>query len=537
MPRKLELTFQKGSDGRLGRWRKKYLGKVHYLGNGKSQSDFESYKLAYAKWEKLKLEIEPAVVPISKPFDADYDSVIQEWELALAWAIKNNDDAEAIVAREKVIGLRQRKASKTQIPIANEDRVFGRFRADPAILDNVADIALTNVKNATAAEWDELRLSMRAMTNRMISPITPVVEGDLDLLAMVPEGLREELRWRDRIECQRRLNEGAGDDTLVAWAETYLKKQRERCFAGEISAGRYNAVDTCTKFFRDWLGGDTPVKSVTGRTLSKYHTFLLEQVTAGSCASGYALDRMSIAKSLIRWLWEQDAIDSLPKNITSSELRISRVASTPKVFSIEEVGQLLMMSTGRTRLYVLLAMNTGMTQKDIADLRDDQVDWTKQRLTRKRSKTQKHTGVPTVTYKLWTETFDLLEKYRSGADRVLLNRQGEPLHRAWIDENGKFKKIDNIKSAYFRLMTKLDFTKPLKLLRKTSPSLIDDDPRFRGLGELFLGHAPNTVADKHYIQKSETALDEAIDFLRATYRIEIVTAAGACHAEVVSDCE
>ena len=39
MPRKYELTFQRGADGRSGRWKKFYRGKAHYLGAGRSKSD------------------------------------------------------------------------------------------------------------------------------------------------------------------------------------------------------------------------------------------------------------------------------------------------------------------------------------------------------------------------------------------------------------------------------------------------------------------------------------------------------------------
>ena len=61
---------------------------------------------------------------------------------------------------------------------------------------------------------------------------------------------------------------------------------------------------------------------------------------------------------------------------------------------------------------------------------------------------------------------------------------------------------------------------PFKLLRKTSATLINSDERFRRLDSLFLGHAPSTIAEKHYSATADTALDAAIDYLRSKYQVE-----------------
>ena len=56
MPRKYELTFQRGGDCRSGRWKKFYRGKANYLGSGRSKSDIESYRTAMEAWKKLKVQ-------------------------------------------------------------------------------------------------------------------------------------------------------------------------------------------------------------------------------------------------------------------------------------------------------------------------------------------------------------------------------------------------------------------------------------------------------------------------------------------------
>ena len=52
-------------------------------------------------------------------------------------------------------------------------------------------------------------------------------------------------------------------------------------------------------------------------------------------------------------------------------------------------------------------LNCGMYQNDIAELRNEEVNWTRRHDHRRRSKTRERNG-PVVTYKLWPETFALL---------------------------------------------------------------------------------------------------------------------------------
>ena len=88
MPRKLELTFQKGADGRMGRWKKFYRGKSHYVGSGRCKSDAEGYRTALATWTSLKLKLDAESDAIPRIRDVEYDEVIGEWELVLSWSVQ-----------------------------------------------------------------------------------------------------------------------------------------------------------------------------------------------------------------------------------------------------------------------------------------------------------------------------------------------------------------------------------------------------------------------------------------------------------------
>jgi integrase len=194
-------------------------------------------------------------------------------------------------------------------------------------------------------------------------------------------------------------------------------------------------------------------------------------------------------------------------------------------FAVEEIKQLLGEASERTRLYVLLMLNCGMYPVDIALLRQDEVDWITGRIIRKRTKTRdRSSNVPKVDYLLWQETFALLREHRSkNPELVLVNAKGAPLWQ-YKEKNGKVSKITNIQSAYIELMknSKLpeEQRKPLKALRKTPSSMLENHAEYGRYAEYFLGEAPKTVASRHYIKPSRKQFDKAIKWLGQQFGIK-----------------
>ena len=166
-------------------------------------------------------------------------------------------------------------------------------------------------------------------------------------------------------------------------------------------------------------------------------------------------------------------------------------------------------------------VNCGFTQCDVSDLQDSEVDWNLGRIKRKRSKTQHKEETPEVDYLLCKETFEFLRHHRSGTNTVLLTKSGG----LWNWERmvgGKYKSADNIASCYRHLKAKLaregtPFTKPVKLLRKTSASMLDKHENFGRFAPHFLGHAPVNVSTGHYIRPSTEQLDAAVGWLAIKY--------------------
>ena len=305
--------------------------------------------------------------------------------------------------------------------------------------------------------------------------------------------------------------------TVREAVDDFLGRKEAQALNGERSAGRYGSLRRCLEDFVEWYGGRKPVEEINSKTLLDWHTHLLKQIAKGMTRA-YARDHMQAVKQFIRNAWELELLE-LPRNLQSKDLEIRLPATKVEVFEVDELKHLLDNTNDRLRLWLLLMANCGMQQKDIADLQQAEVDWENGRLKRKRSKTGDKDSVPEVDYLLWPQTFELLTKLRSNhPDLALTNRTGKPL---WMEniKNGKEQRTDAIRSAYFRLVRKLEIPKPkaLKLIRKTSASMLEDHDTFGRYAQYFLGQSPDSVASKHYVRPSKEQFDKAVIWLGKQY--------------------
>ena len=259
----------------------------------------------------------------------------------------------------------------------------------------------------------------------------------------------------------------------------YIRQKQQQQENNELSAGRVYAIGLHLNYFSDWLGKDTAVSEIDGTTLLKYQSRLLDNLKSKNLSKTTAQHYLKTVKAFMRWLWQVEAIPSLPRVLDgkAGPLKIRANTPTAVVFTPEEVRKLLGAASDRTRLYILLMLNCGMTQKDISDLKCEEVNWGEGRIVRKRSKTSDHENVPVVNYLLWPETLRLLEQERTDENqgRVLHNANGSALCTEVLTADGKYKKTDNVKNAFDRLRKKEGIDKPLKSFKKTSATLVKGD--------------------------------------------------------------
>jgi hypothetical protein len=83
--------------------------------------------------------------------------------------------------------------------------------------------------------------------------------------------------------------------------------------------------------------------------------------------------------------------------------------------------------------------------------------------------------------------------------------------------DGKRYKVDAIKSNYVHLQQALKITSPMKLLRKTSATLIESHELYGRYKHHFLGHSPRSIADRHYAAPSSDLFDVIVAWLGDQY--------------------
>ena len=501
MPRNFKLTWQPGKDGRAGRWLKKYRGHRYYFSGGTGKYDREAYEAALDAWDQFKIKLDQQA---PRPHQREYEHAIDEWEQVLAWCGKNGERQMAETAAGKLENLRKRLTSAVLKPLEDGDRFEAQLEWPTVDLDEA-------LSKANPAAMAHVRLP--AFGRLDPSTMGAAIDGS-------PVRIAKEV-WQDRLDVQRR-KAAFPEGTLQTHVGCYLRERERQAEAGELSLGHLYSLRLRLTQFQDWLGKNTAVTDIDGKTLTGYRAELLGKVARKKWTRTTAKHHLGSVKAFVRWLWQIEAIPTLPRVMDSRGAALSIGESVGKiiVFTKEEIKALLDGGPDRTRLFILLMLNCGMTQKDISDLHVSEVDWDQGRIIRRRSKTEDCENVPIVNYLLWPETFRLLKQERAkrSKDRVLVNANGSPLCFEKFSENGTYRKTDNIKNAFDRLRKPLKILKPLKSLKKTSASLLRDSAQFSSLEHLFLGHAPMTMADRHYARVPQRLLDQAIEWLGRQYK-------------------
>jgi integrase len=346
----------------------------------------------------------------------------------------------------------------------------------------------------------------------------PLTREDKPLYGLSAEG---RAIWGDRLR-KMTTPTHAPDGSVGGAVESFLSRKKAQAEAGERSRGRYDGYRRCLTHFRNWVGKDTPMDNIGAKMLLDYHSSLLADIAAGKMSRGYARDHMVAFKVFIRWAWALELCD-LPRNLQSKDLTIEAPPPRIRVFGSDDVKVLLAAASLTMRLYLLLCLNCGFTQSDIAKLKQCELDLDQGYIIRTRTKTARFDDVPTVSYKLWGETLALLEQHRStDPDLALLNENGKPLRREWIGTDGKVKRTNNIRTAYARLTGKLKIkpSKPLQLLRKTGATLLVSNPQYRHCDVLYLGHAPQGTAARFYSAPDQKTFDRALKWLGQQFNIQ-----------------
>lgn len=301
-------------------------------------------------------------------------------------------------------------------------------------------------------------------------------------------------------------------------AEKWLASKQAQASIGALSPSRLASLRVHMAHVTAMLGENADAARIEEGSLEASYHFCLSKIAERHADAGegwstpYAKEVFTVARCFVRWLVERNVIDTPPRNLESRRFTFGAMSKKIETWTVEEVQRVIGEASGKLRLAMLLQLNCGMSQKDVSDLLDSEVNWREGRITRKRSKTRDREGTPTVCYRLWPETFTLLKEHRSEQARVLLTKSGKPfVYKRLV--NGCFHAVDSFGDLYRRLQKRLDFRKPMKQLRKTSATILESHETYGRLTSLFLGHAPASLKDRHYADVPQRLFDEGVLWL------------------------
>lgn len=360
-----------------------------------------------------------------------------------------------------------------------------------------------------------LRLQNEIKELRTSDHNLPLSTWEIDPLRHISEAGKAV--WQDRLSSFRKKT----GLTLTKTIDQFISSQKRACDAKQIGQATYSLISYKVLPFKNFAGA-VLVKDVDAKTLAGFHAHLLDQISEKTYSTTYANSLMKTAKRIIKWAYIEGLIAEMPRSMLQrGAYAITIDEPEIKTLSIQTIHEILNLLSPRFQLYVLLMMNCGFTQQDVADLTWEQVDLTAGTIYRKRTKTQKNKRTPKICFQLWRRTHRLLKTYNSSTDSewVLLNNNGRQLVRKYLGTNGKLTEIDNIKKTFARIMAANKISATLKNFRATSSTMLDENLKYGRYAQYFLGHAPRNVADNHYVQPSQDNFDRAIMWLGQQYEI------------------
>jgi len=302
----------------------------------------------------------------------------------------------------------------------------------------------------------------------------------------------------------------------------YLQWQEQRFNGGEITVHGLASYRNEVAQIQDFLARHE-IEVLDEKTLADFRAYQVTEYTAGRQGLATLKRKLSAAKRLTEWLYENAVLATLPRNLKSvciynlPKAQRKKAKKAVAVYSIEQIKGIYKAASPDTRLYMLLALNCGMYYADIADLRHEQ--YANGRIARCRHKTGE-----SGSWLLWATTRKLLEqlavangtyKAEDGEGSYMLrHKDGTPLYAYGMRFDAAKKRnvmirCNHIETKFKDLVAALNISGDFRQLRATGATLVrnasDTDT-----AKLFLANSKETIAEQHYLAENFDGLDKAL---------------------------
>lgn len=258
----------------------------------------------------------------------------------------------------------------------------------------------------------------------------------------------------------------ASHKTIDGLVNVYLEARRNLADSGQIAVTTYSSERFRLAHFLAFChseGKGQLDEVLTPAFLGEYRATLFDAIAHKEASPTTVKNYLKTFKALCEWSYDEELIESLPRKIKSFA-SVKLPSPKPQSFNPDEVKAMYNGANDRMKLFILLGINTGYTQVDIATLDHSMIDWKTGIVTRPRHKTGQEQQA-----KLWPLTLRLLRDHATDSKQgpVLLAESGQPLLSDKIKTDGNGTRTDSIRLAYGRLQDALN----MQALRNTRPEL------------------------------------------------------------------
>ena len=296
----------------------------------------------------------------------------------------------------------------------------------------------------------------------------------------------------------------------------FLTWKRSQVDAGELELQSWRGyLLACERMIRV-LGRDRLASDIDAQDFERLRDAMAE--TLGPAARKVEITR---TKTIFRHAYESGLIEQPPrfgpgfKAPSQRILRKVRNGRKPRILEAAELRTILDAATVQMRAMVLLGLNAGMGNSDLARMRRDALDLKKKWLDYPRPKT----GVPRRC-PLWPETVKAIREHLAdpplpqdpaNTDLVFLTARGEP----WVAISGK-SSINRLSGRFGDFLKRLNLGRDgigFYALRRVFRTVADETRDFPAI-DVIMGHADHTMAGHYRERIDDSRLIAVVEHVR-----------------------
>ncbi len=410
-----------------------------------------------------------------------------------------------------------------------------------------------SVKPQAEQEWHEHEISRLSteVTQPSVAPLAQNIGRMFDALERVgaAELLIQHAQTDEEIaDIRERLSHGLADiapqagspspndngktcqDIVDAYME-YLKNEADR-----ERSKKSHYLDARARL-KKWIQefGNLPIRALTRDHFVRYRDKMNRAVANGEVSQSHANKMFRLVKAAFNTARREKGSEKgystamIPEFLTILKTRKTDPTDRP-IFEPEHIKKLLNKCDAdqdlKFKAIIILTLNCGLSNTDIAFLTWDQIVWGNKYLNLTRTKNKGIRRTP-----LWDRTIQALKKWKaecpavSDDDLVFPNENGVPFI-AYTDEGQqsphgkKYKgsKNDNLSRAFHRLAEGLGVPSTFSTFRKSAASIGLDGTDHTGI-VMLLGDAGEAIWKKHYamVNGQNAKVKGATDAIHAHY--------------------